>query len=124
VLFRLLDEAEEQECGEALMAYFFLWQHAPVQDWTGQDLEDFIELYLEKHANIEVDVEMEDALAKLESLRLVDKAGEHYRAQPMDRAIEMLDWTWDNYFKHNKPEPASIDHRTTDYLARQSRNHK
>jgi hypothetical protein len=107
VLFRLLDEAEEQECGEALMAYYFLWRHAPAQGWTRIDLQDFIELHLERQANIEVDVELDDAMAKLERLRLIEKNGEHYRARPMDKAIEMLDWTWDNYFKHNLPEPAN-----------------
>ncbi|MGL4555457.1 MAG: DUF3754 domain-containing protein, partial [Gemmataceae bacterium] len=29
VLTRLLDEAEEQECRETLLAYFYLWKHAP-----------------------------------------------------------------------------------------------
>src|SRR5262249_51626787 len=28
VLFRLLDEAEEQECREAILGYYFLWRHA------------------------------------------------------------------------------------------------
>src|SRR5262249_39056932 len=28
VLFRLLDEAEEQECREAILAYYYLWRYA------------------------------------------------------------------------------------------------
>ncbi len=28
-----------------------------------------------------------------------------YRAVPLAKALEMLDWTWDNYFKFNNPQP-------------------
>ena len=34
VLFRLLDEAEEQEAREAMLAYFFLWRHAQAEGWS------------------------------------------------------------------------------------------
>jgi hypothetical protein len=44
-------------------------------------------------------------LAKLERLKIVSKVGKAYHAQPLDKALEMLDWTWDNYFKYNNPEP-------------------
>ncbi len=129
VLFRLLDEAEEQECREAILGYWFLWRFAGRDGWTAERLDDTIEEFLDKKAGVQVDFEIEDALAKLERLRVVEKltppagarkadvvgsqlAGNlavepvvRYRAQPLDKALEMLDWAWDNYFKYNNPEP-------------------
>jgi hypothetical protein len=105
VLYHLLDEAEEQECREAILAYFHLWRNAPPEGWTSGQLDDYVELDLERLANLKVDFEIEDAIAKLEKLRIIEKRGDRYRAQPLDKALEMLDWTWDNYFKYNNPEP-------------------
>lgn len=105
VLMRVLDEAEEQECRETFLAYFCLWKYAPPQGWTPEQLDDYVELYLESNAGLKVDFEIGDALAKLERLKIVVKSGNAYRAQPLAKALEMLDWTWDNYFKYNNPEP-------------------
>ncbi len=105
VLMRLLDEAEEQECRETFLAYFCLWKYAPPEGWTAEQLDDYVELYLEGSANLKVDFEIGDALAKLERLKIVRKVGDAYHAQPIDKALEMLDWTWDNYFKYANPEP-------------------
>jgi hypothetical protein len=105
VLFRLLDEAEEQECREAILGYYFLWRHAGADGWTAAHLDDVVEEWLEKRAGVKVDFEIGDAIDKLEKLRIVEKVGDRYRAQPIARALEMLDWTWDNYFKFNNPEP-------------------
>jgi hypothetical protein len=104
VLMRVLDEAEEQECRETYLAYFCLLKFAPPQGWTAEQLDDYVELYLERYANLKVDFEIGDALAKLERLKIVEKVGEAYRARPLDKALEMLDYTWDNYFKYNNPE--------------------
>ncbi|MCI0378039.1 MAG: DUF3754 domain-containing protein [Gemmataceae bacterium] len=101
VLTHLLDEAEEQESREALLGYFYLWRYAGTQGWTASSLDDYVELELEKLANIKVDFEIEDALAKLERLHLVTKHGDRYAAVPIDRALENLDYAWDNYFKYN-----------------------
>ncbi|HWG47109.1 MAG TPA: DUF3754 domain-containing protein [Gemmataceae bacterium] len=101
VLMRLLDEAEEQECRETFLAYFCLWKYAPPEGWTAEQLDDYVELYLEGNANLKVDFEIGDALAKLERLKIVRKVGDIYHAEPLDKALKMLDWTWDNYFKYN-----------------------
>jgi hypothetical protein len=104
-LMRLFDEAEEQECRETYLAYFCLWRHAPPQGWTPAQLDDYVEMYLEGSAGLKVDFEIGNALAKLERMRIVRKDGDSYHAVPLGRALEMLDWTWDNYFKYNNPEP-------------------
>jgi hypothetical protein len=105
VLMRVLDEAEEQECRETFLAYFCLLKYAPAEGWSSEQLDDYVEMYLEGNANLKVDFEIGDALAKLERLKIVEKVGKAYRARPLDKALEMLDWTWDNYFKYNNPEP-------------------
>jgi hypothetical protein len=105
VLMRLLDEAEEQECRETFLAYYCLWRYAPPEGWTAEQLDDYVELYLEGNAGLKVDFEIGDALAKLERLKIVQKVGHVYRVQPLEKALEMLDWTWDNYFKYNNPDP-------------------
>jgi hypothetical protein len=105
VLCRLLDEAEEQECREAILAYYFLWRFGGEKGWTAGELDDYIELDLERRLNLKVDFEIGDAIAKLEKLQLIEKVDERYRAYPLDRALRMLDCKWDGYFNYNNPEP-------------------
>lgn len=94
VLFRLLDEAEEQECREAILAYFFLWKHAGEQGWTGQELHEQVERYLERFADLRVEFEIAPALAVLERLHLLRKAGERNQAVPLDEAVKMIGAEW------------------------------
>jgi hypothetical protein len=101
VLNHLLDEAEEQECREAILAYYYLWRYPRDEGWTAGDLDDYVEMDLERLASLKVDFEIEDAIDKLEKLHIVEKVGDRYRAHPLQKALEMLDYTWDNYFKYN-----------------------
>ncbi len=101
VLTRLLDEAEEQECREVLLGYYFLWKYAPPEGWTEKTLDDTIEQYLEEKTGLEVDFEIGDSLGKLVRLEMVRKVGDHYIAEPIDKALERLDHRWDNYFTYN-----------------------
>jgi hypothetical protein len=95
VFFRLLDEAEEQECREVILAYFFLWRHATVTGLTHANLDNHVEEHLERCAQLKVDFETGAAMDKLERLHLVEKAGDRYRAIPINRAIEELGAAWD-----------------------------
>ncbi|VTS05213.1 DUF3754 domain-containing protein [Tuwongella immobilis] len=90
VLFRLLDEAEEQECREAILAYFYLWRYAGSQGWSLEALDDYIELELEKRLNLRIDFEISDAMEKLERIGLVEKVYDRYRAIPLDEAVSRL----------------------------------
>ena len=107
VLMHVLDEAEEQECRETFLGYYCLWKYAPPAGWTSGELDDYVEQYLESRADLKVDFEIGDALAKLERLGLVSKSGDRYRAVAIEKALEALDYKWDNYFKYNQnpPEP-------------------
>ncbi len=102
VLTYVLDEAEEQECREAILAYFALWRYAPPQGWTAEQLDDYIEMFLEGNAKLKVDFEIGDAMDKVIRLGLVEKHGEHFKAIPITQALERLDYRWDNYFQYNK----------------------
>ena len=105
VLTRLLDEAEEQEAREAILAYYSLWRYAGEAGWTAAALDDQVEHALQAATGLKVDFEIEGALAKLEAMRIVRKDGDRYRAVPVEHALRMLDWFWDNYFKYNNPGP-------------------
>ncbi len=99
VLMRLLDEAEEQQFRETCLAYFCLWRFAPPQGWTAEQLDDYVEMYLEGTACLKVDFEVEAALAKVEQMHIVEKEGGLYRPLPLERAVEKIKGKWDNSFK-------------------------
>lgn len=102
VLTTVLDEAEEQECRETILAYYYLWKCAPAEGWAQDQLDDYVEMELEGKLGMKIDFEVDDALAKLEKLGIVTKSGDKYRAVPLARALERLDHRWDNYFQYNK----------------------
>ncbi len=101
-LFHLLDEAEEQEFREAILAYYYLWRFAGEKGWTAKDLDEYVEMDLERLANLKVDFEIGDAIAKLERLKLVSRVGDRFVAVPIDRALIGLDEAWDSYFQYHK----------------------
>jgi hypothetical protein len=103
VLVRLLDEAEEQESREALLAYYFLWRQAGERGWTDAELNEAVEKYLETRAGVKVAFGIGDAIRNLEQLHLIDRVGDRYRAQPLELALQVLDRTWNDYFKCNNP---------------------
>lgn len=91
VLFRIVDEAEEQDAREAILAYFFLWRRAGATGWTAQELEQAVEQDLEKRVSLNIQFDAADVLRQLERRQLVEKLGEKYRAVPLPRAVEMLE---------------------------------
>ncbi|MFO7567838.1 MAG: TMEM143 family protein [Enhygromyxa sp.] len=84
VLTRVVDEADDQECKEALLAYVFAHR---ARGWIGAvELDAAIESFLAERFEIELDFEIGDALAKLEELGLVEREGERIRARALDEA--------------------------------------
>ena len=102
VITQIMDEAEEQECRETMLAYYYLWKHAPAEGWSSEQLDDYVEMELEGKLNLKVDFEVDDALAKLEKLEIVTRQGDKYRAIGLDAALERLDYRWDHYFEYNQ----------------------
>ena len=103
VLHRLLDEAEEQEVRESILAWFLLWQRAPAAGWTEPELDAAAESFLEEHFSIDVDFEVDDALAKLAKLGLSHCDGQgKWTATSIAEALRHLDHAWDNLFPWNE----------------------
>ncbi|MCR4316054.1 MAG: TMEM143 family protein [Planctomycetes bacterium] len=71
VFGQVIDSAEEEECKEAFLAYFFMWTLRDHKEWTESDLDDYIEGYVEKETGLKVDFEVDDALRKLEELNIM-----------------------------------------------------
>ncbi len=91
-IYRLLDEAEEQENREALLGYFFLWHEAGEQGWTSDELDRRVEAFLRSHCGQEVDFEIGDSLDKLARLNVVRHSEQgRWRAVPIDQALKNLE---------------------------------
>jgi hypothetical protein len=108
VMFRLLDEAEEQEAREILLAYFHLWRFAGEEGWTLAELDKSIERSLREWLKVDVDFEIRDALEKLKRGGLVEHVGNCYRALPIEVAQEKLDSLWDRHARAGAPELAEV----------------
>ena len=104
VMFRLLDEAEEQEVRESLLAYFFLWKYGGEQGWGTEELDFYIEQDLKKRLPIEINFEIIDALAKLTRAGLVVKRDHRYVAVPIDQAQTKLNAIWQGYARNGPPQ--------------------
>ncbi len=103
VLMRLLDEAEEQENREALLAYYFLRHDVAPAGLTAEELDQRIEAFLEAQLKQRIDFEVGDALAKLIRWRLVEKLPhDRLRALPLAGALSTLDSAWDQIFSYSQ----------------------
>ncbi len=92
----IIGEAEEQECKEAVLAYYFLL--GPNGEPTEDALDRRIETWLRQTFGGEIDFECDDALAKLGRLGLLRRDGERLSVLPLDEALVQLDRIWDNFF--------------------------
>jgi hypothetical protein len=90
VLFRMINDAEEQEFREALIAYFLLWQEGGEEGWTKEQLDGRAESWLREVAGIEVDFEDEDSLNKLSRLGLATVEHHRWQVVPLDQADQIL----------------------------------
>lgn len=96
VFHRLIDDAEEEECKEAMLAYAFLLQaDGPL---TSAELDQRIETWFSTRWQCELDFDIEDALNKLGDLHLIELNNQGFRAKPLNEALAVLDKKWDNYF--------------------------
>ena len=103
VFTMLIDSAEEQECKEAMMAYYFLLNSN--KKMSEETLDNAIEEWMEEKHKVKIDFEVDDAIKKLEEKDLLsrDKNG-ILTVVSLDEALNHLDYIWDNYFDYNKPE--------------------
>jgi hypothetical protein len=94
-IHRLLDEAEEQENREMMLAYFFLWHQAPPGGLTAAQLDARIEAFLGQHAQTAIDFEVGDALEKLQRYQIAQCGADgRWQAPPIEQALETLARRW------------------------------
>ena len=96
----LIGEAEEQECKEALLAYYFLLEPNGID--THDALDQHAETWLKKTFSVDVDLQTNDALAKLDRLGLLMRNGEQLTVAPLDEALPRLDQVWNGFFPGTK----------------------
>jgi hypothetical protein len=96
VFHRIANDAEEEECKEALLAYYFLITGD--QPLGRPALDRKIEDWLRTQWNTPIDFEIGDALNKLFALELVNEKAGVFTAIPIKEALQKLDQRWDAYF--------------------------
>ncbi|MEP5569199.1 MAG: TMEM143 family protein [Halioglobus sp.] len=89
VIFRLLDEAEDSECNESLLAYYFLL--AAGGALSAEALDKRIEQWFEQQWQSTLDFEIDDALNKLLQLGLAKRSGEEWIAVVEDGKAELIE---------------------------------
>ena len=78
VLYRILDDAEESECKESMLAYYFLL--AEGEPMTAAELDQAIEAWFAERWQCRLDFEINDALQKLQLLNLARADGDRWQA--------------------------------------------
>jgi hypothetical protein len=98
----MIGAAEDQECKEAFLAFYFLCTaaSAPAQG----ELADRIESWLARAFGVDVGFKVGDALARLERLGLLLRDGEQLSVLPLEAALLKLDGAWGDFFR---PKPAT-----------------
>jgi hypothetical protein len=76
VLHRVIDDAEESECKESLLAYYFLLIKGEAV--TPSELDELTEAWLAERWQCRMDFEIDDALNKLQTLGLAQFNGERW----------------------------------------------
>jgi hypothetical protein len=98
----MIGAAEDQECKEAFLAFYFLCTAASAP--TESELEDRIEAWLAQAFEVEVGFKVGDALARLDRLGLLLRNGAQLSVLPLEAALVRLDGVWGDFFK---PAPAA-----------------
>ncbi len=107
VLYHLVNEAEEQEFRELVLAWWLLWRGG-LQGSKAAELDAAAEKWLRERCALSVDFEVADALAKLERLGLAAKSPTgRWRCVSIEAALAALDRAWDEQFAHHRTEPSS-----------------
>ena len=97
VFHRLANDAEEEECKEAVLAYYFLLSSE--QTMNREELDKKIEQWLADKWQCQVDFEINDALNKLLTLKLVNETDGQLSVVPIQQGIKNLDQRWDDYYR-------------------------
>jgi hypothetical protein len=101
----LIGEAEEQDWKEALLAYYgLLTADAPL---AREALDRRVEELLARVFGISADFEIDDALARLKRLDLLDETDGRLSVPPLPDALARLDEEWNDFFRKAAGKPAT-----------------
>jgi hypothetical protein len=104
----LVNEAEEEECKETILAYYFLLaeRNASGQPFTMEELDDRIEEWMQEKFGIVMDFEVKDAVRKLEEKGILEQKDGRYSVPSIRKTLETLDALWDDFFPYNNEASA------------------
>ena len=88
----MIGMAEDQECKEAFLAYYFL--HAGAAAPTQDELERTIELWLQQTFAVDIEFQVGEALARLDRLGLLSRDGERLAVPPSEETLTRLEHAW------------------------------
>ena len=98
VLSVVVDMAEEQEVKEAILAYAILVMNQP-NSFTEESLDQYIESWLMSCFDVDIDFEVDDALAKLDRMHLLSRNESGLLSvRGIQEALFLLDDYWDNLY--------------------------
>jgi hypothetical protein len=98
----LIGAAEDQECKEAFLAYYFL--HTAAAPPTAGELDGRIETWLRQTFGVKIHFATADALDKLNRLGLLRREGDRLVVPPLDQALAQLRGVWSGFLA---PEPVT-----------------
>ena len=100
VIYRIYNEAEEQEMCETVLTYSMIWRHSTGDGLTESEIEERVETYLSETVNFKIRFDVHEGLEKLARLGLasVDSLG-RWTATPLVEAVEILERSWQQIFK-------------------------
>jgi hypothetical protein len=99
VFYSLIDSAEEEECKETFLAYYFLYKSK--RGLTADELDLQIEEWMEGQQDCVIDFECGDALDKLKKLDILNESdGGLLSVQGLKDSLAILDKRWDAFFQY------------------------
>jgi hypothetical protein len=99
VILRLLEDGEQQEACEAVLAYFvtaILFRGR--RDISLAEIDAACEGLIQEATGVEIDFDIEAAARDLVHLGVVRMEKQHWTAMPLFEAVKQLDATWDSWF--------------------------
>ncbi len=99
-MLRLLEEGEQQEACEAVLAYFVasvLLKRQP-NPLSLEQIDAECEQLVKEATGADVDFDIEDAVRDLVHLGLMKSHENHWQALPLSEGNRTLDTTWDRWF--------------------------
>ena len=100
VLNMIVDLGEEQEVKEALLAYAFIISDNDMK-YTEESLDISIEDWLQDTFGYDIDFEVDDALSKLEDMKLLNRTEDGFLSVlSIQDTLAILDEYWDNIYDY------------------------